>query len=433
MRATTSLQHQSGSAGASAPDRLPRLLPANPWAGPPSLTAHLARYGELRSSGLDRRQREAMIEEVGRAGLTGRGGAGFPTAKKLAAVAAGHRPVVVANGTEGEPASAKDKVLLAQSPHLVLDGAAVAAEMVGASQAVVVVHHSVRDIVDDAAAERRHASSDRIRIVVMTGADRFVGGEASALIHWIERGTPTPTNSPPRLSERGLGRRPTLVQNVETLAHLALIARYGAPWFRGVGTSQQPGSMLVTILGAVDRPGVHEIAIGSPIRQVLSLAGGGSAPLQALLLGGYFGTWVPASAAGLCYSSSGLASLGASVGAGLLAALPEDACGLVETTKVVRYLADESAGQCGPCLFGLDAIAGELQRLSQGRTYDLTRLQRWLGQVDGRGACRHPDGVIRLIRSAIAVFGPELAQHARGWCCATRTASILPVPPRTER
>jgi NADH:ubiquinone oxidoreductase subunit F (NADH-binding) len=265
----------------------------------------------------------------------------------------------------------------------------------------------------------------------MTAADRFVAGEASAVVHWIENGIPKPTRKPPRLSERGLGGRPTLVQNVETLAHLALIARYGASWFRAVGTPQEPGSMLVTKLGAVNQPCVLEIAIGTSLKEILSLAGGESAPLQALLLGGYFGNWASAATAvTLPFSSAGLAVLGAGVGAGLIAALPEDACGLIETARVVRYLADESAGQCGPCLFGLDAIAGELQRVAEGRTSDLSTLRRWLGQVDGRGACQHPDGVIRLIRSALAVFGPELGQHAQGWCRATRTASMLPVPPR---
>jgi NADH:ubiquinone oxidoreductase subunit F (NADH-binding) len=433
MRIADSLKRDTGPGGTHAPRGLPRLLPGLPT-GPTALAAHLARYGPPPSLGLDRRHRDGLIEEVGRSGLTGRGGARFPTARKLAAVAAGHAPVVVANGTEGEPASTKDKVLLARSPHLVLDGAVIAAEIVGASEAVVVVHHLVRDIVDDAAAERRRAGSDRIRIRIMTGADRFVGGEASALVHWIEGGSPTPTSRPPRTSERGVGGRPTLVQNVETLAHLALIARNGAPWFREVGTPNEPGSMLVTILGAVSRPCVDEIAIGTPIEEVLSRAGGASAPLQGLLLGGYFGTWVAAAAAAdVPFSSAHLADLGASVGAGLVAALPTDVCGLVETARVVRYLADESAGQCGPCLFGLDAIAGELQRLAEGRTSDLSTLQRWLGQVDGRGACHHPDGVVRLIRSALAVFGPELEQHAQGWCCATRKATILPVPPRTQR
>ena len=210
--------------------------------------------------------------------------------------------MVVANGTEGEPASAKDKVLLARSPHLVLDGAVLAASLVGARQAVIVVHHSVREIVDDAVAERRRAGFDRVRIRVVTGADRFVAGEASAVVHWIERGVPTPTRTPPRLSERGLGGKPTLVQNVETLAHLALIARYGAAWFRTLGTAAEPGTMLVTVLGAVSEPCVHEIAIGTPVEDVLRLAGGASAPLQALLLGGYFGRWADAAAVAPCPS-----------------------------------------------------------------------------------------------------------------------------------
>src|SRR5450432_3296135 len=308
MRTADGLQHQAELASTRLPGHLPRLLPAGFVAGPASLAEHLARYGPLPSPGVNGGRREALIEEVGRAGLTGRGGAGFPTARKLAAVAAGRAPVVVANGTEGEPASSKDKVLLARSPHLVLDGAVLAAEMVGAGQIVIVVYSSVREIVDDAVAERKRGGCGQIRIKVTTAANRFVGGQASAVVHWIESGIPTPTATPPRLSERGLGAAPTLVQNVETLAHLGLIARYGASWFRSVGTRQEAGSMLVTILGAVREPCVQEIAIGTPIGAVLSLAGGPSAPLQALLLGGYFGQWVDAAAAvSLPFSSAGLA------------------------------------------------------------------------------------------------------------------------------
>jgi len=434
MRAPDSVQYSSRPAGQPSPDRLPRLLPAGFAAGPASLADHLARYGPAPPGGLTGPRRAALIKEVERSGLTGRGGAGFPTARKLAAVAVGHDPVVVANGTEGEPASAKDKILLARSPHLVLDGVALAAELVGARQAVIVVHPAVREIIDEAIAERHRARADPIRIRVVTAADRFVAGEASAVVHWIERGIPTPTAIPPRLSARGLGGKPTLVQNVETLAHLALIGRYGAFWFRSAGTTAEPGTMLVTVLGAVREPCVHEIAIGTPVGQILSTAGGASAPLQALLIGGYFGRWVDAAAAAAApFSSAGLAPLGASVGAGLIAALPANACGLAETARVARYLADESAGQCGPCLFGLDAVAGEVQRLAEGRTSDLAMLHRWLGQVNGRGACSHPDGAVRLISSALAVFATELDQHAQGWCCGSAKAAVLPVPPRRPR
>jgi NADH:ubiquinone oxidoreductase subunit F (NADH-binding) len=393
----------------------------------------VARYGPLPPG---RPAREALIAEVGRAGLTGRGGAGFPTARKLAAVVGGRAPVLIANGTEGEPASAKDKVLMGRSPHLVLDGAVLAAEMIGAGEAVIVVHPAVREIIDEAAAERARARLDRVRLEVRTAAGGFVAGQASAVVNWIERGVPVPRPTPPRLSQRGLHRAPTLVQNVETLAHLALIARYGAAWFRSVGTPAEPGSMLVTVLGAVREPGVREVAIGIPVGQVLDLAGGASAPLQALLLGGYFGTWVAAmQASGRPFSSAGRAGLGAGTGAGLIAALPAGACGLGETARVVRYLAAESAGQCGPCRSGLPAIAGEVERLTDGRGIGTgtgpALLRRWLGQVDGRGGCAHPSGAVNLVRSALRTFGAELSQHAVGWCSGT--ASVLPVPPGGTR
>jgi len=387
----------------------PRLL--YPGAGPASLAEHTARYGPL-PRGLRRPQREALIAEVGRAGLTGRGGAGFPTARKLAAVAAGHAPVVVANGTEGEPASAKDRVLMASSPHLVLDGAVLAAELTGAREAVIVAHRDVREIMDEAAAERARAGLDRVRLVVGTAADGFVAGQASAVVRWIQRGVPAPTATPPRLAQRGLHGAPTLVQNVETLAHLALIARYGTAWFRSAGTPAEPGTMLVTVAGAVRQPGVLETGIGVPVGQVLEQAGGTSAPLRALLIGGYFGTWVDAAAAlGRPFSAAGLADLDAGPGAGLIAALPAGACGLRETARLARYLAGQSAGQCGPCRFGLPAIAGEVERLAAGQDADAGLLRRWLGQVDGRGGCAHPDGAVRMIRSALRTFGTELGGH----------------------
>ena len=392
MRAASSHHQLAGSPGPRL-SQLPRLLAADPWAGPASLAEHIGRYGLPLSPGLDQPRRKALIDEVAQSGLAGRGGAGFPTARKLTAVAARRRALVVANGTEGEPASAKDKVLLAVSPHLVLDGAVLAAEIVGADEVTVVVHHAVREIVDAAADERRRAGFDRVRIQVETGAGGFVAGEASAVVHWIERGVATPTLTPPRLSERGLRGRPTLVQNVETLAHLALIARFGAAWFREAGTPQEPGSMLVTILGAVPDPGVHEVAIGTPIDEVLGRAGPASDAVA-----GHTARWLlrhldrAAAAATLPYSSAGLATLGATVGGGLIAALPGDACGLAETARVVRYLADESAGQCGPCLFGLSAVAGEISGSRTGA--------HPLSAISGAGSAKSMAGAHAIIPTA---------------------------------
>ena len=432
MLSANCAQRPVGGSGEHAAGDVPRLLPPGFATGPVSLAGHVARYGPLTPPAAGLPHRDALMAEVAKAGLAGRGGAAFPTARKLSAVFAHRDCVVIANGTEGEPASSKDKVLLARSPHLVLDGAVVAAGLIGATHAVIVVHHSVRDILDEAVSERIRTGLDRTRIEVMTAARGFVSGEASAVVRWAGGGVPAPTAKPPRLAERGLRGSPTLVQNVETLAHLALIARYGSAWFRSVGTEQEAGSMLVTILGAVRDPCVREIAIGTPVAEVIGLAGGASAPLQAFLVGGYFGTWIDAQrSARLPFSSAGLAELGASTGAGLIAALPADACGLRETARVARYLADESAGQCGPCIFGLDAIAGQLERMADGRAAEARNLRRWLAQVDGRGACSHPDGAVRLIRSAVDLFQPEVEQHAQGWCRGT--ASILPVPERGHR
>jgi NADH:ubiquinone oxidoreductase subunit F (NADH-binding) len=370
--------------------------------------------------------RHTMLHEIERSGLLGRGGAAFPTGQKLRAVMAGsRRPVVIGNGTEGEPASMKDRVLLARAPHLVLDGASVAADIVMAGEVVMVVHREVRTAVDVAIEERRQRGIDRIPVRVVTASDRFVAGEASAVVNWVERGRAVPIDKPPRMSERGLGRRPTLVQNVETLAHLALICRSGSEWYREIGTPEEPGSMLVTLTGSVERAGVHEVVIGSAVKNILALADGHSEELQALLIGGYFGTWIPSdSAMTLPFSSQGL---GIGLGAGLIVAFPASACGLVETARLARYLATQSAGQCGPCKFGLPAIAHELEMLAEGRPVRMNDLRRWLIEVDGRGACSHPDGAARQIRSALDIFHVEVDRHLEGSCSVSDRRTGLPL------
>jgi NADH:ubiquinone oxidoreductase subunit F (NADH-binding) len=416
------------SAPRQADTALPRLLTSRPADGtdPATLGGHLARHGPRPSCAGDWPRRQRLIDEVARSRLTGRGGAAFPAAVKLRALAAARRaPVVIANGVEGEPASAKDKVLLTSAPHLVLDGAVSAAELTGASDVVIVAHEAAWETVRRAAAERRVAGCDPVPVRVLAAAASFTAGEASAVVHWAELGVPVPTGHPPRLG--GHGRRPALVHNVETLAHLALIMRHGASWFTATGTPAEPGSMLVTILGAVRYPGVHEIEPGIPVSRVLALAGGPSAEPGALLIGGYFGAWAAAAGAlPLPFSAAGLAPVGATPGAGVLAVLPASVCGLAETARLTRYLANSSAGQCGPCVFGLGAIARELEQAAAGGG-DLTAVRRWVHDVTGRGACRHPDGAALMVASALRVFGAEIALHGRGLCSAATGAAVLPV------
>ena len=401
---------------------LPRLLAGiRRGGGAVSLREHVGIHGELPQVG------EKLIGLVESAGLTGRGGAAFPTARKLAAVAAGGRSVVVANGVEGEPASAKDKVLLRRVPHLVLDGVSAAADAVGAEEAVVAVAddaHEEHDALAAALAERGRHGLDGVPIRVATAPDRFVAGEETAVVQVLNGGPAKPTFTPPRPFERGVRGRPTLVQNVETLAHLALIARFGPRWFRGLGTADEPGTALVTLDGAVGRRGVYELPLGTPLQQLFSWAGEPTSPLQAVLVGGYFGTWVDArDAVRLELSDASLGTVGASLGARTIIALPTGVCGVVETTRIARYLAGESAGQCGPCVHGLDAVAGAWERLARRKArpgQELERLDRWTRQIAGRGACRHPDGALRIVESALTVFADELHRHERGLCTERR-------------
>jgi NADH:ubiquinone oxidoreductase subunit F (NADH-binding) len=380
----------------------------------------------------------ALIDEIGRSGLRGRGGGGFPTALKMAAVAGRRgRAVVVANGTEGEPASHKDAVLLTRDPDLVIDGALAAAGAVGAREVIIAISRaSGAALARTAEAVRRRAPGALpVRVSVAGTPERFVAGEESALVHWLNGGPAKPTLTPPRPSERGVRGRPTLLQNVETLAHVGLIARHGAEWFCRLGTRAEPGSMLVTLGGAVRRPGVHEIEIGTPIGEVLALAGGPLDGVAGVLVGGYFGTWLRTDEPmDVPFSAAGLRPLGGSLGAGTIVVLPRSACGLVETARVSRFLAGETAGQCGPCVFGLTALADASVALAGGRhaVDALREMQELPSQIEGRGACAHPDGAARLVRSALAAFPDEVRLHLEGRCSATDHAPVLPVPATCE-
>jgi NADH:ubiquinone oxidoreductase subunit F (NADH-binding) len=431
-----------GRAGAPPPTQplpggaagLPRLLPDH-GAAPVDLRTHLGRHGRLPYRG----QSARLIPVVQESGLTGRGGAAFPAGRKLAAVIdAGTRPIVIGNGAEGEPASDKDKAILWISPHLVLDGLQLAAEAVGSRSAGLYVQRNsrLRERLGAALAERAAAGIDRAPVEIIDAPPRFLAGEESALASRVNGGPARPAFKPPRVFERGVAGRPALVQNVETLAHIALIARYGARWFRSLGTVDEPGSMLCTLHQADGTKHVVEAAIGTPLRNLLALEGGAAAA-QAVLVGGYHGAWLPASqAARTALSNAALRPAGGFVGAGVLVALPADRCGVAETARVTRYLALESAGQCGPCFNGLPRIATVLDELASSRPARqvLADIQRWAGLVEGRGACHHPDGTVRFVRSALRVFGAEIELHENGRCTApgTRPFLPLPAPPTTD-
>ena len=417
--------------------RLPRLLAGISYYSVAGLRDHEQQYGPLPLWGTSGRRRPGrLLDIVDASGLTGRGGAGFPTGRKMRSVLSGPgSAVVVANGAEGEPASCKDRLLLTRLPHLVLDGITLAAHAVGAREAYLCIHGQETDLLDaldDAVAQRRAAGLDPVPIQVTGIPGRYVASEQSSIVGYLNGGPAKPTFSPPRPHQRGVHGRPTLVNNVETLAHLALIARFGDRWFRRIGLPSAPGSTLVTVSGAVARPGVYEIEMGTPAGQVVMLAGGPAERPAALLVGGYFGAWLPAGAAWpvpMCHAA--LKAAGGAMGAGMVIVLPVSSCGLAETARVVRYLADENAGQCGPCMFGLPALADAMADLAYhgGRRRALERVASLAGLVAGRGACRHPDGAVQLVRSALRAFEADARRHEhRGPCPGVTRAPLLPVP-----
>lgn len=386
------------------------LLPAaGSWElpTPPETPAeHVARFGARPAGGA------GLLEAVEDAGLTGHGGGHVPVAAKWRRALAGRgRLTVVANGAESEPWSGKDAVLLRQHPHLVLDGLALVAEALGASRAVVWLH-------DDAepAAARAVTQALRERAVVergggpavdvLVGPAHYLSGESSAIAQALAGGPALPTARRPRPA----GEPRTLVHNVETLARVALAAR-GLP---------ATATRLLTVVGPTGRL-VTEVAQGSPLLDALLAAGWPTGPGRpaGVLLGGYGGTWVSwADAAGAHVDAGD--PVGRLLGAGIVAPLPAGACPVRATAEIAEYLAGMSAGQCGPCVFGLPAIADGVRRLADGRPgrQGAVRLSADLGAVAGRGACHHPDGAVGLVRSMHAVFGAHAAAHGQGLRCA---------------
>jgi len=411
---------------------LPRLF-AGPAlrSGAEAYADHLARLGRLPSIGSG----TGLIRELQESGLLGRGGAGFPVGRKWASVAEraiGPGAVVLVNAAEGEPLSHKDRSLLVLRPNLVLDGAELAAEAVGADEIVLYVgerHESAARSLERAVTERaradrgrRHPGS-RAGIRLLLAPDRYVSGEESAAVHFANESDARPTVTPPRPYERGVGGRPTLVQNVESLAYVALIARHGAVWYREPGRGEARGTALVTVTGPEGRPLVHEIELGTTVGAIARL---GETPVQqdetqAVLLGGYFGRWLGADRAwDLPLDPLAMRTADLSLGAGVVSFLSARTCPVIATARIADYMARQSAAQCGPCVFGLRSIADALIRIArvESRGDDLANLERWAVQVRNRGACRHPDGAIGLLISALDTFGHEVVRHHRRQGCS---------------
>jgi NADH:ubiquinone oxidoreductase subunit F (NADH-binding) len=347
--------------------------------------------------------------------LLGRGGAAFPVARKLRAVPVGSRAHVLVNGSEGEPASHKDRILMRLAPHLVLDGALAVARALETQRVTVVVqsggaHDSL------AAALRERDDTRRVRLVRHDHG--FVSGEVRAVTSALSGGPAVPPGRRVLPTVRGVDGRPTFASNVETFAQVALLLSLGVDQYAGVGAADEPGTTLLTLLGDVPHPGVVEVPTGLPLAV---LVGAGRGPV---LVGGYHGHWLTGPGE-LAVTRPALRSAGAPLGAGVLARLPEGTCALGEVAAVAQWLADESAGQCGPCFFGLPALAATLNQLAVGlATPDDAR--RRAGLLPGRGACGHPDGAAGFVASALTALDEEIAVHRGHGHCGRPLLRVLP-------
>lgn len=397
-----------------------RLLAGTRGDHPVGHAEHTAIHGHPR-----RLDHSALVADLERVRLLGRGGAGFPVAVKLAGTPSGPRTEIVVNGSEGEPASFKDRTLMRLAPHLVLDGAAVVAGALRTRRVQLLVHDA--DAVEALEAARAERPDADLFSIVRTGADHgFVSGEIRAVTRALSGGPAVPPGRRVLPAVSGVDGRPTFASNAETFAQIALVAILGPTAYAGVGSPVEPGTTLVTVFGEVPRAGVLEVPTGLP---VAGLLGDGLGPV---LVGGYHGAWTTCADLGdLRLIRADLKAASLPLGAGVLVRLPADTCPLGEVARVTRWLAGESAGQCGPCHFGLPALAEVVEAIATGRegAAGVDRALRLTGLLPGRGACAHPDGSAAFVASALRTLPDELEAHRHGGC-GRPVRGVLPVPAR---
>ena len=350
-----------------------------------------------------------LVDLLRRAGLTGRGGAGFDTATKIAAAQTSGARLVV-NACDGEIGSAKDAWIVRHA----LDDLVAGARLVSPSRPAVYAAHR-----GSATADLLHARGHEVLGVPA----RYVSSEESSLVSLLHGGTARPmTKRAPFVhgGRDGDGRRirPTLVLNAETLWRIAQIAEHGPAWFRGIGTDAEPGPRLVTVCGHVSAPRVVETAAGEPIEAILDAAGGADPEAEFVLVGGLSGAILAVrDAVSLTWSAADLTPHRASSGAGVVEVLDPARCPLDVVADLLATGAGESARQCGPCMVGLPALHDAWRDLLARPTpAALAAIETRIGLLPGRGACRHPDGIARLAASALTVLRPHLHAHAEGRC-----------------
>ncbi|HTU73719.1 MAG TPA: NADH-ubiquinone oxidoreductase-F iron-sulfur binding region domain-containing protein [Trebonia sp.] len=396
------------------------------------LEAHARVFGPL-----PRMSADELVQAATQVDLRGQGGAAFPFARKLQAVInaakkAGEAPIVVVNATEGEPGSFKDKMLMIRSPYLILSGAALVAEAIGADEIIIGV---TSNELANRSMEAAIAAEPGLRKIarVFQQPERFISGESGALIRGINGKKPLPPGRKQLAAEKGVDDVPTLLSNASTFAQVSVLALLGPQRFASVGVPEEPGTVLLSVSGSARRPAVVECPTGVPLGHVLDIC---QAPAgDGVLVGGYHGMWLDAEVAyQVPVGREGLAAAGGTFGSGIVLPLGDGTCPLGEVARIASYLAGESAGQCGPCKLGLPTIARAMNAIVDGsggiEALDVAR--RGAAAANKRGACSHPDGTTRMVLSALEVFTEDLAAHVFHSSCGRPVRGVLPLPAGPE-
>ncbi len=380
-------------------------------------TRTLAEFRTL--GGLGEHDSASLIALAAEADLRGRGGAGFPFARKLSAVAESVDPVriAIANGEEGEPGSVKDRVLMRTKPHLVLDGLRLAASAVGAQRSIVYVSDIESAVVLRAVIANEGSSFGSIEVFEVPPA--YVAGEETAAVRAIDGGPALPTAKPPRPFEAGVGGHPTLIANVETLAQFAMLAARGASEF-GRGT------LLSTVHSSTHSGALVEVPVGTPMREVLALV----TPIQdvrAILTGGLFGGVQPAALFDVALEHDALRAAGSALGCAAFHVVSASDCVVELVTDAMSFLGRESAQQCGSCLKGTAAMAAAMRRIAAGdhADTDVEALGRWAVSLRGRGNCALLDAACQMLSSLLEHWRLDLESHAVGHGCELCRARVI--------
>ena len=389
---------------------------------------------------------EGTIDEIAAAGLRGRGCGGYPTADKwrAARAAPGDSKVVVANLIGADPTALGDRALAEGNPHLIIEGLLIAAFATGASDAIIAVRRDwtaaierLRAAVADA--EAAHLAGYLVMatdfscvVTVQEGAGALIAGEETALLAALAGDRGMPVIRPPYPTERGLRDAPTTVQNGETLAHVAWITRNGARKFRAVGSKEAPGTKLVSINGRVAQPGLAEVALGTPLSQIIAHAGGGSGETKAVFVGGTGGGAIAATQLDTPYDFDALHNAGAGIGLGQFLVADTDTC-MVDTARFfLDYSAREACGKAVPCRIGTKRLVETLDRIlaASPRPNDLVLLRELARKMSDTALCHLEARAPGPMLTTLDRFPDEYRAHAeRGECLAgsCRTTRVAPL------